>query len=131
MKLPSILIVIGYRNLSAYMVLPDGLPEIVKTIDFENDGQTSVPLVDWSDDNRCEWTVADQISRVLDRYQPDSWGLACPPELVGKVTRWLSAGQRATLDVVKQIDVETVEISNVCRVFDSTAKDYATAKEHC
>ncbi|MES2439301.1 MAG: hypothetical protein V4584_09540 [Verrucomicrobiota bacterium] len=131
MNPPSILIVTGYEKLSAYLVMPDGLPEIVENIDYQNDGQTSAPLVDWSDGGRCHRAVADSISTILTRYQPETWALACPPELCRKITCWLTPDQKANLGSVRQIDVGNVDVSNVCNVFGSATGDSTHGKEHC
>jgi hypothetical protein len=131
MKLPDLLIVADYDSLSAYVILPDGLPEIADHIDYEHDGQTGVPLVGWSGGREGYRAVAEQIARILNRYQPRSWGLASPPLLGRKITEWLSADQRASLAALRQTDVENIEISNVVKVFDPAAKDYHSEKEHC
>lgn len=131
MNIPQILIVADYKFLHAYMILPDGLPEIVEKIDYVNDGPTSAPLVGWGDGRNGYRAIADKISEILDCYQTDSWGLACPPTLTKHITQWLSTGQMSTLAAIRQMGVETVDVSTVCKIFDSTSKDYEAHKEHC
>lgn len=131
MNLPEILIIADYKTLHAYMILPDGLPEIVEKIDYVNDGPTSVPLVGWEDDRDGYRAIANKISEILARYQTGCWGLACPPVLAKRITQWLTTEQKSTLAVVRQMEVETVDISNVSQIFDSTSKDYEANKEHC
>lgn len=127
----DILVVADYQVLHAYMILPDGLPEIVEHIDYENDGQTSAPLVGWEDGRNGYRTIAEKITEILSRYQPAAWGLACPPMLSRQITAWLPDGFRSTLALIAETEVETVDISNVCKIFDSNAKDYSAHKEHC
>jgi len=131
MKLPTILIVADYRYLFAYMILADGLPEVVEKIDYINDGQTSVPLVGWDEGRDGYRSIAESIKTILERYQPATWALACPPMLAKNIVRWLPLEQQATLGILRQTNVENVEISNVCQIFDSSAKDYVAEKEHC
>ncbi|MEO5916273.1 MAG: hypothetical protein ABIS50_18690 [Luteolibacter sp.] len=131
MLLPDLLIVASYKNLSAYLVLPDGLPEIVDQLDYENDGQTSAPVVGWEDGRDGYSEIAGKISAILVRYPHSTWGLACPPTLAGKITPLLSAEQQAALGVLRQLEVENVDISNVEQVFDETTADDDAEKEHC
>ncbi|GAA5126474.1 hypothetical protein JIN84_15540 [Luteolibacter yonseiensis] len=131
MKLPTILIVADYRYLFAYMILADGLPEVVEKIDYINDGQTSVPLVGWDDGRDGYQAIAENITFILERYQPATWALACPPMLAKNIVRWLPMEQQASLGILRQTNVENVEISNVCQIFDATTSDYASQKEHC
>lgn len=131
MNLPDLLIIADYDSLSAYVVLPDGLPEIVEHVDYEHDGQTGVPLIGWSEGQDGYRAVAEQIARILERYRPQAWGLASPPMLGRKISEWLSADQQATLAILRQTDVENIDISNVLKVFDPRAKDYNAEKEHC
>lgn len=131
MKLPTILIVADYRYLFAYMIMADGLPEVVEKIDYINDGPTSVPLVDMDDGGEGYRAIGENITTILERYQPATWALACPPPLAKNIVRWLPLEKQATLGILRQTDVENVEISNVCQIFDFNSKDYSTEKEHC
>jgi hypothetical protein len=131
MILPEILIVAGYHHLTAYLVLPDGLPEIVDQTDYQNDGQTSAPVVGWEDGRDGYQDIADRISGILWRYPHISWGLACPPPLAGKITSLLPEDQRGCLEILRQTEVERIDVSNVAKVFDATAPDYHAEKEHC
>jgi hypothetical protein len=130
MKLPTILIVADYRFLFAYMIMPDGLPEVVEKIDYINDGQTSVPLVGWEEGRDGYRAIAESITSILDRYQPPAWALACPPMLAKNIVRWLPLEQQNTLGILRQTNVQDVEVSNVCRLFDSEASEHVE-KEHC
>lgn len=131
MKLPTLLIVADYRYLFAYMVMPDDLPEVVEKIDYRHDGQTSVPLVGWEEGRDGYRAIAESISGILDRYQPGTWALACPPMLARNIIRWLPLTQQNSLGILRETNVENVEISNVCQIFDPAAKDYTAEKEHC
>lgn len=131
MLLPEIIIVAGYKNLSAYLVLPDGLPEIVDQTDYENDGQTSAPVVGWEDGRDGYQDIAARISSLLARYPHQTWGFACPPAMASKVTPLLTQEDQASLGVLRQTEVESIDVSNVAQVFDSSACDYHAEKEHC
>ncbi len=131
MILPEILIVADYKNLHAYLILPDGLPEIVETIDFENDGPTNIPLVEWTDDQEGYVVVATKIAEIVANYQSQSWGLACPPLLSNKITNRLPPAIQASLTILRQMNVDEISVSNVLQVFNASAKDYNSEKEHC
>jgi len=131
MKLPTLLIVADYRYLFAYMILADGLPEVVEKIDYINDGQTSVPLVGWEDGRDGYRAIAETITTILERYQPATWALACPPMLAKNIVRWLPMDKQASLGILRQANVENVEISNVCQIFDASQQEQVTEKEHC
>lgn len=131
MKLPTVLIVADYRYLFAYMILADGLPEVVEKIDYINDGQTSAPLVGWDEGRDGYRAIAEAITTILERYQPATWALACPPMLAKNIVRWLPLDKQASLGILRETNLENVEISNVCQIFDTTVKEPAAEKEHC
>ncbi|RYD19767.1 MAG: hypothetical protein EOP88_17705 [Verrucomicrobiaceae bacterium] len=132
MKLPDFLIVADCGHLLACLVLPDGLPEIVETIDYANDGQTSAPVIDLTDKHDGCRVIATRISALLDRYQPNQWGLACPPDLEREIMPWLTPKELATLTVVRETDdVAKVDLCNITRLFDENAPEYDASKEHC
>ncbi|MES2661417.1 MAG: hypothetical protein V4689_22545 [Verrucomicrobiota bacterium] len=131
MNLPDLLIIADFKQLQAYIILPDGLPEVVENVDFENDGPTSVPLVEWSNDRDGYRAVAEGVAGIVARYQPDTWGLACPLLLGREIIERLPPSTQASLVVLWQIDVAAVDISNVLQLFDPGAKDYGSEKEHC
>ncbi len=116
MKTPALLIVVDLQKLFAYLILPDGLPEIVERSDFLHDSPTSVPPLGADGRNGCR-VIGDRISEILDRYQPDTWGLACPPEMGEEITQCLTEGQRESLATLRVTEVEHVELSNVCQLF--------------
>lgn len=132
MKLPDLLIAADCEHLLACMVLPDGLPEIVETIDYRNDGQTSAPLIDCTDLRDGCRVIAEHISAILARYQPAAWGLACTRGLEKEITPWLGPHELATLAILRDTgDSERVDISNITKLFDETAPRYDAVKEHC
>ncbi len=132
MKIPDLLIVADCERLLACIVLPDGLPEIIETIDYENDGQTSVPLIDFTDRHEGCRVIADRVSGLLRRYQPASWGLACPPDLEREITPWLDPKELSTLTAIRETDdVAKVDVCGIMTLFDDRAPEYASMKEHC
>lgn len=132
MNLPDILIAADCKQLLACMVLPDGLPEIIETIDYENDGQTSAPAIDFADRHDGCRVIAERISAILDRYQPATWGLACPSDLSREILPWLTPKELATLSIVRdKDDVTKVDICGIARLFDEAAPEYEALKEHC
>lgn len=130
MTLPGVLIVADYKHLVSYLVLPDSLPEILERVDFEHDCQTGAALVEWSDERNGYQEVAEMIGVVLDRYHPDSWGLACPEDFVSEVVQYLSSEQQRTLTVSRMLEHTAVDVGNVCKIFDQEAPDYCQSKEH-
>ncbi len=132
MNLPDLLILADCKRLLACMVLPDGLPEIVETIDYEHDGQTSAPAIDLTDRHDGCRVIAARISALLGRYRPAKWGLACPPDLEQEIMPWMTPKELATLCTVCQTeDVAKVDLCNITRLFDETAPEYEATKEHC
>lgn len=132
MKLPDILIAADCKGLLACMVLPDGLPEIIETIDYENDGQTSAPVIDLTDKHDGCRVIAERISGLLDRYDPATWGLACPPDLEREIMPWLNPKEVSTLTKVCGTgDLAKIDICNITKIFDETAPEYEAVKEHC
>lgn len=113
MKIPSLLIVTDYRELCAYLVEADGSPEIIERRDFQHDGQTDVPLVEWTPDRNGYVTLVAEIGEILDRYNPDAWAMACPGPLGEILPSLLSADHAKRLASCKRMDVGNVDISNV------------------
>lgn len=132
MNLPDILIVADCKRLLACMVLPDGLPEIIETIDYENDGQTSAPVIDLTDRHDGCRVISGRISALLERYQPIRWGLACPPDLEKEIMPWMTPKELSTLCAIcRTEDVAKVDLCNITRIFDENAPEYDASKEHC
>jgi len=117
MNPPSLLIVTNYRKLFAYMVLPDGRPQVLEHMDFQHDGQTNVPLIQWKSDEGCYRVLGEKVTAILDRYRPKSWGLACPKMLCEKLKQELSIFHREALVIEKTMNVEDVSICNVMKIF--------------
>lgn len=129
MKLPNLLIVADEKTLVAYLILVDGLPEIVKRIEFETDCPTGVPLISWTRDSSGYRTLAKTITELLDRYKPDSWGLACPPNFGNELVRVLGKDKQRSLVELRSLDGGKVDVGNVCQVFGQTAGEFCHAKE--
>lgn len=121
MNVPSLLIVTDYRELCAYLLQPDGSPEIVERLYFEEDGQTGVPAVEWTPDRNGYLTLVAEISAILDRYDPPAWGLACPGPLAEILPSLLRAEHARRLKVRKRSDVANVDIANVADWFAAPA----------
>ena len=117
MNLPTLLIVTNYRNLFAYLVQPDGLPQIVDHVDFEFDSQTSVPLIRWKNDEGCYRALAEKVASILERYRPKSWGLAGPGTLCEKLKEELSIIHRRALSIERKMNVDDINICNVMNIF--------------
>jgi hypothetical protein len=117
MKTPSLLIVTDYHQLCAYLVEPDGSPEIVERRDFQHDGQTGVPLVEWTPDRNGYLTLVAEIGAILERYNPGAWAMACPGPLADILPSLLSADHAKRLATCKRLDVGNIDISNVGAVF--------------
>jgi hypothetical protein len=130
MTLPGVLIVADYKHLASYLVLPDSLPEILARVDFEHDCQTGAPLVEWSGERNGYQEIAEMIGEILDRYHPESWGLACPEDFGSEIVQYLSKEQQRTLTVMRMLELAAVDVANVCKIFDQEAPDYCQSKEH-
>ena len=119
MNLPRIIIVTDYRTLFAYIIQPDGLPQILENVNFQFDSQTSVPLISWKTDDQggCYRALAEKITSILERYRPKSWGLACPGPLCEPLKNELSLFHRETLVAEREMNVEQISVRNVARVF--------------
>ena len=113
--LPELLIVTDYLTLAAYLVQPDGRAQILKQIDFEHDSQTSVPMVEWTSEDRAKGfvQVGETIDELLCRYQPPAWGLACPHEFGERLLARLPQPCRQSLALLRLEDVKNVDIANV------------------
>ena len=121
MKTPTVLIVTNHRQLYAYLVQPDGRCQVLEHIDFEHDGQTGVALIDWTNDATCYRQLGADIANILGRYHADSWGLACPPSMAEYLVPCLNSPSRESLAVVRPMEVDDVNVSNVAAVFTSDA----------
>ncbi len=121
MNFPTLLIVTNYRNLFAYLIQPDGLPQIVEHVDFEFDSQTSVPLIQWKNDEGCYRALAQKVAAILERYRPKSWGLACPGILCEKLKEEISIFHRRTLVFERDMNVDDINICNVMNVFGGSS----------
>ena len=119
MNTPTVLIVTNYRQLFAYLIQPDGTPQVLEHIDFQHDGQTGVALIDWRDDHTSYLKLTACIAEILNRYHPGFWGLACPKGLEEKIMTVLNPCYRETLAVIRTQEVDDVNISNVLAVFAS------------
>ncbi len=108
---------ISYRELYAYMVQPDGRALVLEHIDFEHDGQTTVPLVDWRDVQTCYRGLAGKISSILDRYRPESWGLATPKQIAEPLIAAMPRVHRDLLITVRMMDVTGITVANVTMTF--------------
>jgi len=130
MTLPKLLVVADYKHLAAYLVLPDSLPEILERIDFAHDCQTGAPLVEWTDERNGYQEIAEMIGKILDRYHPESWGLASPEDFGREVMQNLSREQQRTPTVMRTLPPATVDVAGICKIFDREAPDYEQSKEH-
>lgn len=117
MDFPNLLIVTNYRALFAYLVQPDGRPQVIERIEFQSEGQTGVPVVSWRGGEESYAALAEKISAILSRYHPKSWGLACPVKLCEKLTEVLPVNHKETLAIKRTMNVEDVRISNVLGIF--------------
>lgn len=113
MKKPNIVIATGYEALFAYLLMPYGDPILVKRIEFACDGQTDCPLVRWDDKGLCYVELTQMISRILDRYRCESWGLACRSEQIGHIKSELSRKHLNNLAAVMETDCEPINLCNV------------------
>ncbi|MEO7099347.1 MAG: hypothetical protein ABI162_08290 [Luteolibacter sp.] len=119
MKSPTVLIVTNYRQLFAYLIQPDGSPQVLEHIDFQHDCQTGVALIDWRDDDTSYLKLTACITDILNRYHPESWRLACPEGLAEKIMKILNPSYRESLAAIRTQEVDDVSISNVTAVFAS------------
>ena len=120
-SLPELLIVTDYHTLAAYLIQPDGRAQILKQIDFEHDSQTSVPMVEWTSEDRAEGfvQVGETIDELLCRYQPPAWGLACPQEFGERLLDRLPEPCRQSLALLRMDEVQEVDIANVTEWFQA------------
>lgn len=117
MKHPDIVIATGYEALFAYLLNPDGKAVLIERIDFQSDGQTKVPLLRWDLESSCYRTIVEMIEKILARYQPDSWGLACRSEQYPKIEKLLANPFLNSLIRWIKTDTEEVNIGNVTSRF--------------
>ncbi|NQX00145.1 hypothetical protein HQ447_05755 [bacterium] len=118
MKTPTLLIVTDYRELSAYLVGLDGLTEVVKRVDFQCDGQTSVPLIAWNDERDGDPQLAATIEGLLRRYRPPRWAIASPQRLCRNLTALLPQECKETLVAELHMPVSRITVTNVVSVFE-------------
>ncbi len=116
-EIPQVLVTSDHRELFAYLVHPDGIAETIEHVDFQADSPTSVPLLDWCAGSSCYESLARMIDGFLDRYQPASWGLACPRGLGEGIEEHLAPEHRAKLSKQRCIDVSGLTVSNVTAAF--------------
>jgi len=120
MSSPSLLIVTDLHSLFAYLLQAEGMPIILERIDFHCDGQTHVPLTschpEWKEQEKSR-TIAQKIEEILEKYQPESWGLACPASLCEEVTDQLRHCHERKLCIRLALDVSDVHVGNVAHLF--------------
>ncbi|MBC7980977.1 MAG: hypothetical protein H7Y36_10485 [Armatimonadetes bacterium] len=117
MKNPNLIIVIGYKKLFAYMPFSDGNSILIKRIEYACDGQTDTPLVNWCNEHNTYQALIGMIEAILDRYQPQIWGLACPGEMCEKITGYLPRQRLGNLLDCIGMDPEEINVANVARIF--------------
>lgn len=117
MKHPPILITTNREVLFAYLLQVDGRAVVIEHVDFQHDGQTGVALIDWSHAHSCYVKLAECITAILDRYQPESWTLVAPEGLTNRLLPNFPDHHTSHLTSVRTMDVDDVTISNVSRLF--------------
>jgi len=118
MNSPSLLIVTDLHSLFAYLLEVEGMPIILERVDFHCDGQTHVPLTschpEWKEQEQSR-VIAQKIEEILEKYQPESWGLACPE--CNKVVDQLRHCHERKLTIRLTVDVSDVHVGNVAHLF--------------
>ena len=130
MQHPSVLIVTDYNGLCAYLLLPDGVAEILNHIDFHHDCPTNVPLVGWSAEDEGYCMLAGQIEEILARYEPEGWGLACPRRMLDPLLERIGPAHLRTLVIEKGMDVCGITVSNVAGAFNLCRGPALAVPEH-
>ena len=125
MSSPSLLIVTDLHSLFAYLLQAEGMPIILERVDFECDGQTHIPLIschpEWKEQEKSR-TIAQKIEEILEKYHPESWGLACPASLCDDVADQLRHCHERKLYTRLTVDVSDVHVGNVAHLFAHHSK---------
>lgn len=120
MSSPSLLIVTDMKSLFAYQLEPEGVPIILERVDFECDSQTHIPLTachpEWKENEKSR-AIAEKIGEILDKYHPDSWGLACPETLCEDVADQMRHCHERKLCKRLTLDVKDIHVGNVMQIF--------------
>jgi len=116
-EIPQLLVTIDYQELFAYLVHPDGIAERIEHVDFQSDGPTSAPLLDWCSSPECHQSLAHIVDNLLDRYRPSDWGLACSQGLSQGLEAHLSPEHRDLLLKHRCMDTSGLTVSNVTTAF--------------
>lgn len=120
MNSPSLLIVTDLHSLFAYLLQAEGMPIILERVDFDCDGQTHVPLTschpEWKEHQKSR-VIAQKIEEILEKYQPESWGLACPKAVCDGVADQLRHCHEKNLSTRLTVDVSDVHVGNVAHLF--------------
>jgi len=98
----------------------EGMPLILERVDFLCDSQTGVPLTachpEWHEEEGPR-AIAQKIEDILDRYQPGSWGLACPAFLYDRITDQIRHCHEKKLCTRLATDVDQIHVGNVAQLF--------------
>lgn len=120
MKKPSIIVVVARGNLFSYLIHPDGFAVLVKRVDFQLDGQTHCPLLDWNCERSAPYRILGSIiSIILRQYSPQAWALVCAPDQTDAILENLEADRIESLADCVGSDTLDVNITNVSHYFHS------------
>jgi len=114
MKTPAILIILSPTALDKYLVLPNSTPIILGRIYLS--WPTGGPKA--KQDQQLQ-EISSMIGKTLDRYQPESWGLASEEPYADELVMNLGFHHKLTMFKFLRVPGATIHIGNVVDVFSS------------
>ena len=116
MKTPAILIILSPNALDKYLVLPNSTPIILGRIYLTWPAGTPHAGLQVEQDQHIR-EISSVIGKALDRYQPESWGLASEEPYADELVMNLGFHHKLTMFKFLRIPGKTVNIGNVVDVF--------------